>query len=179
MNAQRAGMFAASLFQFELMGRPPAPIPAPPSQCQIIGIIILHILRHPQHNRTIPNVSTLPPFLTPNTYLNIMNPFATTFAIPNQSVIKLAPSLLSGSSLTKYFNTITVTLPANPPAINANPKKRTNLAFHATPDPEYEKLSADNLVFSMELITSMPRAEQIKGIQSTKVMCTKEALRGE
>jgi hypothetical protein len=72
-----------------------------------------------------------------------------------------------------------VTLPANPPAIRANPKNNTNFAFHATPLPEYEKLSPDSLVFSIELMTSMPREEQIRGIQSTKVIWIKDALRGE
>ena len=45
--------------------------------------------------------------------------------------------------------------------------------------PEYEKESADNRDFSIELITIMPRTEQIKGIQSTKLMCTTEPLRSE
>lgn len=113
-----------------------------------------------------------------NTYLSITNPFPTTFAIPNQSVMKLAPSPCA-SSLTRYFNTMTVTLPANPPAISAKPRNNTSRAFHATPDPEYEKLSAESRVFSIELITSMPSEEQISGIQSTKVMWRKEALRAE
>ena len=56
-----------------------------------------------------------------------------------------------------------------PPAKLAKPKNNTTLAFHATPDPEYEKLSADSLVFSIELIIAIPRNEKIRGNQSTKV----------
>jgi hypothetical protein len=51
-------------------------------------------------------------------------------------------------------------------------KAKTSLAFHATPLPEYEKLSADKRDLSMLLMTSMPRALQIPGIQSIKVMWT-------
>jgi len=106
------------------------------SECEVIGIIILHILRNPKHNRASTPVSTtIILLLNVDTYLNITIAFATTFAIPSHSVMKLAPSP-SLSSLTKYFNTITVTLPASPPAISANPKNNTNLAFHATPEPE-------------------------------------------
>jgi len=59
-----------------------------------------------------------------------------------------------------------------PPAKLAKPRNNTTLAFHATPDPEYEKLSADNLVFSIELIIAMPRNEKIRGSQSTKLTWT-------
>lgn len=60
--------------------------------------------------------------------------------------------------------------PANPPARNANPRNNTTLAFHATPEPEYEKESADNRDFSIELIISMPRDEKIRGSQSMNVI---------
>ncbi len=71
------------------------------------------------------------------------------------------------------------TAPANPPAIRANPKKSTSLAFHATLVPEYVKLSALRRDFSIELMTSMPSAEQMPGIQSTNLMCTSEPFLGE
>lgn len=102
---------------------------------------------------------------TPNAHLSITKPLATTFPTPNQIVGQVY-------SVTMYFITKTTTLPANPPANSANPRNRTSLAFQATPLPEYEKLSADSRDLSMLLITSIPSAEQIPGIQSTNVMCT-------
>lgn len=74
---------------------------------------------------------------------------------------------------------MTVTLPARPPAMSANPRKSTVRAFHATPFPLYEKLSALRRDFSMLLMTSIPSAEQMKGIQSTKLMWTCDPLRGD
>lgn len=71
-----------------------------------------------------------------------------------------------------YFSTRTVTPPAIPPAKLAKPRNNTTLAFHATPDPEYEKLSADSRVFSIELMMAIPRTEKIRGSQSTKLTWT-------
>jgi hypothetical protein len=71
-----------------------------------------------------------------------------------------------------YFSTRTVTPPAMPPAKLAKPKNSTTLAFHATPDPEYEKLSAESRVFSIELMMAIPRNEKIRGSQSTKLTWT-------
>lgn len=99
------------------------------------------------------------------TELSIIKAFATTFATPIHSV----GNTYSG---TTYFNTITVTAPASPPAISAKPRNSTKRAFQATPFPLYEKLSAESRDLSIELITSMPSALQMLGIQSTKVMCT-------
>lgn len=99
------------------------------------------------------------------THLSMTSPFATTFPTPIQIVGQTY-------SATMYFSTKTTTLPASPPASSANPKNSTSLAFQATPFPEYEKESADRRDLSIELMTSIPRAEQIPGIQSTKVTCT-------
>jgi hypothetical protein len=71
-----------------------------------------------------------------------------------------------------YFSTRTVTPPAMPPAKLAKPKNSTTLAFHATPDPEYEKLSAESRVFSIELMIAIPRNEKIRGSQSMKLTWT-------
>ena len=95
-------------------------------------------------------------------YESMTSPFATTLATPNHNVGKTAPG-------TTYLSTHTVTAPAKPPASKANPRNRTSLAFHATPLPEYEKLSADSRVLSIEFMTNMPSAEQMAGIQSTKL----------
>lgn len=91
------------------------------------------------------------------------NPFATTLLTPIYIVGHTAPA-------TTYFNTSTVTPPAIPPAKLANPKNSTTRAFQATPLPEYEKLSAESRVFSIELMMSMPREEKMRGSQSMKVM---------
>lgn len=101
----------------------------------------------------------------PQTHLSIISPFATTLPMPIQMVGHVC-------SVTMNFITITTTLPASPPASSAKPKNSTSLAFHATPFPEYEKLSADRRDLSMLLITSMPSALQMPGIQSMKVMLT-------
>lgn len=98
-------------------------------------------------------------------YLSIIRKLATTLPIPNQMVGHTYPG-------TVYFITSTTALPARPPASNAKPRNRTSFAFHATPLPLYEKLSALSLVLSIKLMTSMPSALQIPGIQSTKVMWT-------
>lgn len=98
-------------------------------------------------------------------HLSIINAFATTLPTPIQIVGQTY-------SMTIYLSTKTTTLPASPPANSANPKNSTSLAFHATPFPEYENESADSRDLSIELMTSMPKAEQIPGIQSTKVTCT-------
>ena len=67
-----------------------------------------------------------------------------------------------------------------PPARNAKPRNRTTRAFHATPEPEYEKESAERRDFSMELMISIPSEEKMKGSQSMKVMCVwSEPLRGD
>ena len=63
-------------------------------------------------------------------------------------------------------------LPASPPARSAKPRNSTNRAFHATPLPLYENESAERRDLSIEFMTSMPNAEQMPGIQSTKVICT-------
>ena len=63
--------------------------------------------------------------------------------------------------------------------MRAKPKNRTSRAFQATLVPEYVKLSALSLDFSIELMTSMPRAEQMPGIQSTNLMCTSDPFLGE
>ena len=67
-----------------------------------------------------------------------------------------------------------------PPARNAKPRNKTTRAFHATPDPEYEKESAERRDFSIELMISMPKVEKIKGSQSMKVMwVVREPLSGD
>lgn len=72
--------------------------------------------------------------------------------------------------------------PANPPANKENPKNKITLAAQAVelpdPLPKNEELfpSAIKLDFSIELTINIPNVEQIKGIQSTKVTCTMEAL---
>lgn len=71
------------------------------------------------------------------------------------------------------------TEPANPPAMSAKPKNNTNRAFQATLVPEYVKVSALSLDFSIELMTSMPSAEQMPGTQSTNLMCTSEPFLGD
>lgn len=109
---------------------------------------------------------------TLQTHLSMTKPFATTFPMP----IQRKGQERSG---TTYFIMSTTTLPASPPASSANPKNRTSLAFQATPLPEYEKLSADKRDLSMLLMTSIPSALQIPGIQSTKVMCESEPLSAE
>ena len=93
-------------------------------------------------------------------YLSITSALATTLATPNHS----AGHDASGNT---YFSTMTVTPPANPPAIAAKPMNRTTLAFHATPSPEYENPSALSRVLSMLLMMIMPSAEKMSGIQST------------
>ena len=96
------------------------------------------------------------------THLNITSPLDTKFAKPIHSTC-------TGNGpfgCTIYFKTSTVMPPASPPAKNAKPKNNTTLAFHATPEPEYEKESADSRVFSIELMISMPNEEKISGSQS-------------
>jgi len=97
----------------------------------------------------------------------MMSALLTALATPNHIVGQGCPG-------TAYLSTSTVTLPASPPAMSANPINSTKRAFHATPEPEYEYESAESRAFSMELITSMPRTLQRRGIQSTIVTCTLE-----
>ena len=63
------------------------------------------------------------------------------------------------------------TLPARPPAMNANPIKRNNRALHTaleSPNPS----SPLTLSLSMRLMIKYPSKEQMPGIQSTKVTWT-------
>lgn len=59
------------------------------------------------------------------TYLVIIPALPQTPATPNHMVGQ-------PTSLITYFNTMTVTLPAKPPASNAKPRNSTSLAFQAT-----------------------------------------------
>ena len=119
----------------------------------------------------------------------------TTLLTPN-------PKVGNGYPGTMYFKTRTVTAPARPPAIKANPTNKMTRAFHAMPFPEYEYESADSLVLSIEFILlvsirinidpisnvgwrgregkgpymSIPRTLQIKGIQSTNLTWTSPPL---
>lgn len=80
---------------------------------------------------------------------------------------------------TTNLRTKTVTPPAIPPARAAKPRNSTTRAFHATPDPLYEKESADSRCFSTLLMMSIPSEEKMRGSQSTKVTCTSEPFRGD
>lgn len=106
------------------------------------------------------------------THLNITRPLATTLATPNHIAGHNAPG-------TTYFKTITVTLPAKPPAIDAKPMKSTTRAFHATPSPLYDQVSALSRDLSMLLITTVPSPEKMAGIQSTKFTWKFEPLRSD
>lgn len=127
------------------------------------------------HSSTeLPPVSlTHPNHRTQETYLSITPAFANTFANP-------IPSVGHGTPGTIYFITKTATPPAIPPARKAKPRNRTTRAFHATPDPEYEKESAERRDFSIELMISIPSVEKMKGSQSMKVMWVwRDPLRGD
>ena len=63
------------------------------------------------------------------------------------------------------------TLPASPPAMSANPTKRTTLALQTaleSPKPS----SPRTLSLSIRLMIKYPRREQMPGTQSTKLTCT-------
>ena len=62
------------------------------------------------------------------------------------------------------------TLPANPPAIKENPINRKRRARHTALESPYS--SPLILSLSIRLMTSMPRREQMPGIQSTNSTCT-------
>lgn len=103
------------------------------------------------------------------TLLSPTRAFAITFSTP-------MPIMGQLTSWTTNLSTKTVTPPAMPPARAAKPRNRTTRAFQATPDPEYEKESAERRCFSTELMMSMPSDEKMSGSQSTKVTCTSEPL---
>jgi len=140
------------------------------SKRQVISVVVFHVLADPEHDRAVSRSVFLLGETGAFTYLNITNAFATTLATPNHSAGQDA-------SCTTYFSTITVTPPAKPPAIAAKPMNRTTRAFHATPSPLYEKLSALKRDLSMLLMMIMPRPEKMPGIQSTKFMWKSEPLR--
>jgi len=74
----------------------------------------------------------------------------------------------------------TIKEPANPPANKEKPQNNITLATHAVLFPfELKKElleSLKRLAFSIELTINIPKVEQIKGIQSTKVIWTIDAL---
>ena len=77
----------------------------------------------------------------------------------------------------KLFLTEHTTLPARPPAMNANPIKRNNRALHTaleSPNPS----SPLTLSLSMRLMIRYPSKEQMPGIQSTKVTWTGGSVSG-
>jgi hypothetical protein len=143
---------------------------------QPIRVLVLHILRDPQDDRAIQQISYAPSALQVSqskTHLSITNPLATKFAIPIHNTangnVSTCPTI--------YLSTKTVTPPAIPPAKNAKPKNSTTRAFHATPEPEYEKESAESRVFSMLLMINIPRVLKIKGSQSMNLMWMSDPLR--
>jgi len=87
-----------------------------PSYTSVSVILILH--SHP-----LP----LLPFRRNKPYLNIISELATTFAIPKYIVSNSYCSTI-------YLSTSTATDPASPPAMSANPRKRTSRAFQALPE---------------------------------------------
>lgn len=150
------------------------------SQRQVVRIIILHILTDPQYNSTTPNISlhsAIHALCHLKTYLPITPAFAQISATPNHNALPFAPA-------TTYFNTHTVTPPANPPAMAANPMNNTTLAVQACPSappkpPPGEKVSEVRRLLSMELMTRRPSREKMAGIQSVMVTWKWEPLRGE
>ena len=60
-------------------------------------------------------------------------------------------------------------LPANPPAIHANPMNRNNLARHTARESPYP---SSNISLLMMFTTSNPKVAKIPGTQSRKVTCT-------
>lgn len=60
-----------------------------PLQSEVVRVVVLDILRHPQYNGTVdisPCPSSQPGGGKKKTYLTITNPLATTFAIPKYNV---------------------------------------------------------------------------------------------
>ena len=92
---------------------------------------------------------------------------------PRQSEhIKLNPDRKFGLAFNRH-----TTLPARPPAMNANPMKRNNRALHTaleSPNPS----SPLTLSLSMRLMIRYPSREQMPGIQSTKVTWTGGSVSG-
>ena len=58
------------------------------SEGQIVGIVILHVLRDPKNHRAVELSAMILGRITWYTYLSIINPFATTLATPKYKVGK-------------------------------------------------------------------------------------------
>ena len=101
----------------------------------------------------------------------VLGSFARRISKPGQSEGDIS------KSRKKKFLCRHTTLPARPPAINANPIKRNNRALHTaleSPNPS----SPLTLSLSMRFMTKYPSKEQMPGIQSTKVTWTGASVSG-
>ena len=94
----------------------------------------------------------------------------------NQNGLEKTKDVLSHEKIQETWNRRT-TLPASPPAMNANPIKRNSRALHTaleSPNPS----SPLTRSLSMRLMIKYPSKEQMPGIQSTKVIWTGASVVG-